>query len=100
MVRIDVPADRQEGLDLIGPDSTGGIRSYANDLLAFLAANLGYAETPLDQEMSTRLKVSFPVPHSPVDMHLGWGTVSLKGADTVQSHWRDLQLQVIHRVQP
>ena len=63
--------------------SVGGLRSTANDMLVFLGANLGYTETPLAQAMSAMLKVSFRIPRSPVEMHLGCGTVTLKGVDVI-----------------
>ena len=39
---------------------TGALRSTANDLLRFLAANLGYMKTPLAQAMADALSVRHP----------------------------------------
>jgi D-alanyl-D-alanine-carboxypeptidase/D-alanyl-D-alanine-endopeptidase len=49
----------------------GGIRSTANDLLIFLAANMGIIRTPLEPAMKKMLSVHRPV--SPgVQIALGW----------------------------
>ena len=44
-------------IDLQALAGAGALRSTANDLLAFLAAELGYAETPLRAAMSAQLDV-------------------------------------------
>lgn len=43
--------------DLGALEAAGALRSTANDLLTFLAANLGYTKTPLSQAMAAMLKV-------------------------------------------
>ena len=49
----------------------GALRSTANDLLAFLAAELGYAETPLSAAMSAQLHVR-QATDTPDTQSLGW----------------------------
>ncbi len=49
----------------------GALRSTANDLLAFLAANLGYKESPLAPAMGAMIKTRRPAP--PLgEIGLGW----------------------------
>jgi CubicO group peptidase (beta-lactamase class C family) len=50
----------------------GAIRSTANDMLAFLAANLGYTQTPLAPAMTAMLAVRRPTDTSGLDVALGW----------------------------
>ena len=50
----------------------GALRSSANDLLVFLAANLGYASTPLAPAMADMLKVRRPIGGGSHEMALGW----------------------------
>lgn len=58
----------------------GGLRSTANDLLTFLAVNMGYASSPLAPAMTAMLKVRRP------PMVLGWGTVNLNKGSEIISH--------------
>jgi serine-type D-Ala-D-Ala carboxypeptidase/endopeptidase len=51
---------------------TGALRSSANDLLVFLAANLGYSKSPLAQGMAAMLKVRRPTTIPGTEMALGW----------------------------
>jgi CubicO group peptidase (beta-lactamase class C family) len=60
----------------------GAIRSSANDLLTFLAANLGYTKTPLSGAMARMVAVR----HDGRDnsqIGLGWNIESLNGLETV-----------------
>ena len=50
----------------------GALRSSANDLLAFLAANLGYTKSPLAPAMAAMLKVRRPTGAPGLDIALGW----------------------------
>jgi serine-type D-Ala-D-Ala carboxypeptidase/endopeptidase len=52
-------------------ESAGGIRSTANDMLIFLAANLGIIHSPLQPAMKNMLKVQRPV-SAGVKVGLGW----------------------------
>jgi D-alanyl-D-alanine-carboxypeptidase/D-alanyl-D-alanine-endopeptidase len=60
----------------------GALRSSANDLLAFLAANLGYTPTPLAPAMADMLKVRRPIGKDS-EIALGWHIVKRAGVDTV-----------------
>ena len=57
--------------------SAGGLRSTANDLLRFLAANLGFSEGPLVRECAAMRDVH----RGP--MFLGWGLATLGGSEIV-----------------
>ena len=50
----------------------GALRSTANDLLNFLAANLGYTKTPLAPAMAAMLKVRKPTGEPGTEVALGW----------------------------
>ena len=50
----------------------GAIRSSTNDLLKFLAANLGYTKTPLAAAMKTMLSVRRPTGAPNMEVALGW----------------------------
>lgn len=58
-------------IDLPTLAGAGALRSTANDLLAFLAAELGYAETPLRAAMSAQLDVRRPTDTQDIQT-LGW----------------------------
>jgi serine-type D-Ala-D-Ala carboxypeptidase/endopeptidase len=82
-------------LERVGPwDMTtlagaGALRSSANDMLTFLAANLGYAESPLTPAMTTMLKTRRLAGR---DIAIGWQTVTLDGIFTRDGHhvvWHD-----------
>ena len=64
----------------------GALRSTANDLLTFVAANLGYKKTPLQSAMAAMLEVR--VPAGPLNMQqaLGWHILQHNGRDLV---WKD-----------
>ncbi len=49
----------------------GAIRSTANDLLTFLAAELDYTQTPLNAAMSSMFDVTRPMGHGE-QVHLAW----------------------------
>ena len=50
----------------------GALRTTANDLLRFLAANLGYTRTPLAPAMAAMLKVRCPTGTPGLEAALGW----------------------------
>jgi hypothetical protein len=60
----------------------GGLRSTANDMLTFLAANLGLIETPLASSMAAMLKVRRDVDDNE-KIGLGWFLRKEKGSETV-----------------
>jgi CubicO group peptidase (beta-lactamase class C family) len=84
--RIDLSADMKVRL-AIGHDSTlkpvanwdlptlqgaGALRSTANDMLTFLAANMGFKHTKLDAAMSAMLNVRRPTGYPSREIALGW----------------------------
>jgi CubicO group peptidase (beta-lactamase class C family) len=63
----------------------GALRSTANDLLTFLAANLGYTKTPLAPAMAAMLEVPRATGAPGLETALGW-LVSDSGGKTVVWH--------------
>ncbi len=61
----------------------GALRSSANDMLAFLAANLGYTESPLTPAMAAMLKVRLPTGHPGLEIALGWHVRTRDGVEIV-----------------
>jgi hypothetical protein len=61
----------------------GALRSSANDLLAFLAANLGYTKSPLAPAMAAMLKVRRPAGAPGLEIALGWHIFTAKGNEIV-----------------
>lgn len=62
----------------------GGLRSTANDMLTFLAANLGYNKTPLAPAMAAMLDVRRPTGTPGLEVALAWHIYSTaSGAATI-----------------
>jgi len=61
----------------------GALRSSANDLLSFLAANLGYAKSPLNPAMSSMLRVRRPSGTPGLEIALGWHIYTHQGDDEI-----------------
>ena len=61
----------------------GALRSTANDLLAFLAANLGYTKSPLAPAMAAMLAVRRPTGVSGLEITLGWHVLTKDGRETI-----------------
>jgi D-alanyl-D-alanine-carboxypeptidase/D-alanyl-D-alanine-endopeptidase len=61
----------------------GALRSSANDLLAFLAANLGYVRTPLAAAMADMLEVRRPISAGSHDIALGWHVLKRPSGEIV-----------------
>jgi len=59
----------------------GALRSTANDLLTFVAANLGYVKTPLAPAMSARLDVRKPTGNPGLEIALAWHILASAGDD-------------------
>jgi hypothetical protein len=55
-------------------------------MLTFLGANLGYVNTPLTPALAAMLKVRHPVPHSPAQGALGWGTIAFSKSLEIVTH--------------
>jgi CubicO group peptidase (beta-lactamase class C family) len=61
----------------------GALRSTANDLLTFLAANLGFVKTPLAPAMATMLTVRRPTGQPNLAVALGWHVLTVRGRDLI-----------------
>ena len=61
----------------------GALRSSTNDLLTFLAANLGYSPTPLAPAMANMLKVRRPTGAQGLEIALGWHVLTAHGKEIV-----------------
>jgi serine-type D-Ala-D-Ala carboxypeptidase/endopeptidase len=61
----------------------GALRSTANDMLTFLAANLGYTKSPLAPAMAAMLKVRRPTGQPGLEIALGWHIYTTNGKDIV-----------------
>ena len=61
----------------------GALRSDANDLLTFLAANLGYTSTPLAAAMKAMLDVRRPTGTANLEIALGWHVLTAHGREIV-----------------
>ena len=70
--RYDAALAPDPGWDIMVLSGAGGLRTTANDLLTFLAANLGYTKTPLAPAMAAMLKVRRPTGTPGQDAALGW----------------------------
>jgi len=61
----------------------GALRSDANDMLTFLAANLGYTSTPLAAAMAAMTKVRRPTTIPNTTIGLGWHVTAAHGREIV-----------------
>jgi len=61
----------------------GALRSTTNDLLTFLAANLGYTKSPLAPAMAAMLAVRRPTGSGDMDIALGWHVLKTHGKEIV-----------------
>jgi serine-type D-Ala-D-Ala carboxypeptidase/endopeptidase len=61
----------------------GALRSTANDMLTFLAANLGYTKSPLAPAMAAMLKVRRPTGQPGLEIALGWHVYTTNGKEIV-----------------
>jgi serine-type D-Ala-D-Ala carboxypeptidase/endopeptidase len=68
-----------------GPATAGAgeLWSDANDMLAFLAANLGYAQTPLAPAMAAMLSLRRPTGIKGLEIALAWHITTKHGAQMV-----------------
>ena len=64
----------------------GALRSTTNDLITFLAANLGYKKSPLQPAMAAMLEVRIPGPALNFQQALGWHIMQHNGRDLF---WKD-----------
>lgn len=61
----------------------GALRSTANDMLTFLAANLGYIKSPLAPAMAAMLKVRRPTGQPGLEVALGWHIWTTNGKEII-----------------
>ena len=61
----------------------GALRSTANDMLTFLAANLGYTKSPLAPAMAAMLKARLPTGAPGLEIALGWHIFTRDGSEIV-----------------
>jgi CubicO group peptidase (beta-lactamase class C family) len=61
----------------------GALRSTANDLLKFLAANLAYETTPLSKPMASMLEVRRPMGGEGAQIALGWHVEKTKASEII-----------------
>lgn len=61
----------------------GALRSTANDMLTFLAANLGYIKTPLAQAMADQISIRRPSNGSDFEVGYGWRMQSKHGSTII-----------------
>jgi len=61
----------------------GALRSSTNDLLTFLAANLGYVKSPLAPAMAAMLDVRRPTGVDNLQIALGWHVLTARGREIV-----------------
>ena len=69
--------------DLPALAGAGALRSTANDLLTFLAANLGYTKTPLAPAMAAMLNVRRPTGNAGLEIALAWHILSATADDGI-----------------
>ncbi|HEV3040760.1 MAG TPA: serine hydrolase [Candidatus Angelobacter sp.] len=61
----------------------GALRSTANDMLTFLAANLGLIKSPLAPAMATMIKERRPTGYPDLEIALGWHVFTGNGKEIV-----------------
>ena len=69
--------------DLPALAGAGALRSTANDMLTFLAANLGYVETPLAPAMAATLTMRRPTTLPNTTIGLAWHVLATHGKEIV-----------------
>jgi CubicO group peptidase (beta-lactamase class C family) len=76
---------RAPNWDLPVLEGCAALKSDANDMLTFLAAELGYVQTPLSGAMGAMLKVRRPTDWGPQRQAIGW-LVSQTGMGEIAHH--------------
>ena len=72
-----------ENWDLPALAGAGALRSTANDLLNFLAANLGYSKSALAPAMAAMLKTRRPTGGADLEVALGWHIYTGNGKEII-----------------
>jgi len=79
----DATMQRVAYWDLPTLAGAGALRSTANDLATFVAANLGYVKSPLAPAMAAMLTVRRPTGSPGLDIGLGWHILTRDGHEIV-----------------
>jgi len=79
----DATMQRVSYWDLPTLAGAGALRSTANDLVTFVAANLGYVESPLAPALATMLSGRRPAGAPGMEVGLGWHILTRDGHDIV-----------------
>lgn len=79
----DAKLDPAANWDLPTLAGAGALRSTANDLLVFLAANLNYIKSPLAPAMAAMLGVRRPAGVSGLEIALGWHILTADGHEII-----------------
>ncbi|MEA2236326.1 MAG: hypothetical protein QOC81_1050 [Thermoanaerobaculia bacterium] len=82
----DVSGTRVSNWDLGALAGAGAIRSTANDLLEFLAAELGYTKSPLAAAMAAQLVPRRPTGAPNLSIALGWHIFTTPAGNEVVLH--------------
>ena len=61
----------------------GALRSSVNDLLTFLAANLGFSHSPLERAMAAMVKPRRPTGQAGMEIALGWLVAARDGHEII-----------------
>lgn len=72
-----------ENWDLPTLAGAGALRSTANDMLTFLAANLGFIQTPLAQDMADEVSVRRPAGAPDMQIAYGWHIQTKDGGSII-----------------
>jgi serine-type D-Ala-D-Ala carboxypeptidase/endopeptidase len=75
--------DTTENWDLPTLAGAGALRSSANDMLTFLAANLGYVQSPLAPAMAAMLKERRPTGQPGLEIALAWHIFTTGGKEII-----------------
>ena len=82
----DITGDATSNWDLDALAGAGAIRSDAEDILTFLAAELGYAKTPLAAAMKAQLEPRRPTASPSTQVALGWHVTTFPGGRQIVWH--------------
>jgi serine-type D-Ala-D-Ala carboxypeptidase/endopeptidase len=77
----DAAMEPAENWDLPTLAGAGALRSTANDMLIFMAANLGYTKTSLAPALAAMLQVRRPTGQAGLEIALGWHILSANGKE-------------------
>lgn len=78
--------ERVSNWDLPALAGAGALRSTANDLLTFLAANLGYSKSSLAAAMTAQRDVRRPTSTPGLQIALGWHVLAVSGGHEIIWH--------------